>query len=195
MALTSSFHISANILSIEETKLKEAKADPASFEYFYTKYHEQIFRYIYQRIDSKDTAADLTSQVFMKALMNINSFQYRGIPFSSWLYRIAMNEMNQMFRKKKVQHTLNMDLEDIKDMAEEIESGDKEEQIKAIINEIDGLKDEDVLLIEMRYFEKRPFREIAEILNITENNAKVKVYRILDKIKRELLQTTSKKSK
>ena len=48
------------------------------------------------------------------------------------------------------------------------------------------LAEEELALIEMRYFERRPFKEIGEILNITENNAKVKLYRILEKIKKIL---------
>jgi RNA polymerase sigma-70 factor, ECF subfamily len=48
---------------------------------------------------------------------------------------------------------------------------------------LENLADEDMQMIEMRYFEKRSFKEIGEILDITENNAKVKTYRILDKMK------------
>jgi RNA polymerase sigma-70 factor (ECF subfamily) len=46
------------------------------------------------------------------------------------------------------------------------------------------LKEKDMEIIEMRFFEERPFKEIAEILNITESNAKVKTYRILEKMKK-----------
>ena len=42
----------------------------------------------------------------------------------------------------------------------------------------------DLLLVEMRYFEQRPFKEVAEIMGITENNAKVKLYRALDRLKK-----------
>ena len=47
------------------------------------------------------------------------------------------------------------------------------------------------MLFELRFFEKRPFKEIAEILNLTETNAKVKLYRILERVKK----TLTKKSK
>jgi RNA polymerase sigma-70 factor (ECF subfamily) len=45
------------------------------------------------------------------------------------------------------------------------------------------LPSEDLMLIEMRFFEKRSFKEIGDILSITENNAKVRLYRCLDKVK------------
>ena len=46
------------------------------------------------------------------------------------------------------------------------------------------LPEDELQLIEMRFFEKRSFKEIGEILEITENNAKVKTYRILEKLKK-----------
>ena len=49
------------------------------------------------------------------------------------------------------------------------------------------LPEDDLQLVEMRYFEKRAFKEIAEILEITENNAKVKVYRVLERLKKMIL--------
>jgi RNA polymerase sigma-70 factor (ECF subfamily) len=48
------------------------------------------------------------------------------------------------------------------------------------------LPEDELQLIEMRFFEKRAFKEIAEIMMMTENNAKVKLYRILERIKKIL---------
>ena len=48
------------------------------------------------------------------------------------------------------------------------------------------LNSQDLQLVEMRYFEKRPFKEIAEILEITEVNAKVRMYRVIEKLKKSL---------
>ena len=45
------------------------------------------------------------------------------------------------------------------------------------------MKESDIQLIEMRFFEQRAFKEMGEILAITENNAKVKTFRALDKLK------------
>ena len=55
-----------------------------------------------------------------------------------------------------------------------------------IIEKIAELKDQDLELIELRYFEKRKFKEISQILNISESNAKVKIHRIVSRIKRSL---------
>ena len=58
--------------------------------------------------------------------------------------------------------------------------------LEPMVHALDQLKESDLELIELRYFEKRPYREIADLLEITENNAKVKVHRILERIKRRL---------
>ena len=66
----------------------------------------------------------------------------------------------------------------------------RREQLNLVIEEIAGLPANELELIELRYFEKRPFKEISQILNITESNAKVKVHRIVAKLKHDLKNKT-----
>jgi RNA polymerase sigma-70 factor (ECF subfamily) len=61
-----------------------------------------------------------------------------------------------------------------------------EEYIPLLQRIITTLDEQDLQLVEMRYFEKRPFKEVADILNITEVNAKVKMHRVIEKLKKEL---------
>ena len=58
------------------------------------------------------------------------------------------------------------------------------------MNVIKELPEDELQLIELRFFEKRAFKEIAEILNLTETNAKVKLYRILERVKKTLTKTS-----
>ena len=74
----------------EISQIELAKKNPHHFEILYNRYFESIFRFIYQRMDSKETTADITSQVFLKALVNIGKYTSQGFPFSAWLYRIAI---------------------------------------------------------------------------------------------------------
>lgn len=53
---------------------------------------------------------------------------------------------------------------------------------------LERLEEDELLIIELRFFEKRPFKEIADILEITENYAKVRTYRILEKMKNLFLK-------
>lgn len=135
-------------------------------------------------MDDQDLAFDVTSQVFLKALNNIERYEYRGVPFSSWLYRIAKSEVYQSFRDKKAKRTVNVDTVHLEGFIENWEEDTTEENRKILLSIISSLKEEEVQLVEMRYFEKRSYREIGEILDLTENNAKVKTHRVLNKMKK-----------
>lgn len=179
------YHHTEDKLLKELKWIKYAQKDPRGFEPLYNKYYEQILRYIYQRIDDKDTAYDITSQVFLKALNNIHKYEYRGVPFASWLYRIAKSELYQSFRDKKARRTVNVDTSHLANVMEEMEEpiGGEEER-RLLLHLIGELKEDEVQMVEMRFFEKRSFKEIGEILDITENNAKVKSHRIVKKMKK-----------
>ncbi|OFY87342.1 MAG: heat-shock protein [Bacteroidetes bacterium RIFCSPLOWO2_12_FULL_35_15] len=182
---TSKYHATKTDLANELVQVEDAKKNPAKFAVLYDKYYEQIFRFIYQRLDDKEQAFDATQQVFVKALENLHKYEFRGVPFASWLYRIASSEVNNLFRSQKAQRTVNIDSVSIYGIIEEIQESKIEEyhdKIVAIIAE--NLEEDELQLIEMRFFEKRSFKEMGEILEITENNAKVKTYRILDKLKK-----------
>ena len=182
MTEQSKYHQTKDQLDTEATEVEAAKKDSAQFEVLYNRYYEQIFRYLYHRLDSKEEAFDLTSEVFLKAMLNLSRFEYKGVPFSSWLYKIAFNELNQAFRANKVKRTINIDSTSVHEIIEEMEEG-KEDYKPLLRSAINSLSDTDLNLVEMRFFEKRPFKEIGNILEITENNAKVKLYRVLDNLR------------
>jgi RNA polymerase sigma-70 factor (ECF subfamily) len=126
--------------------------------------------------------------VFIKALLNIGKYEFRGKPFISWLYRIAYNELMQFFRHKKNHRTINADIQDLRFIQEEADIVYFEEFIPQLKELITGLHPDDLILVEMRYFERRPYKEIAEILELSEVNAKVKMHRIIEKLKIQLTQ-------
>lgn len=172
--------------SMEEEMVREAQKDIQAFEKIYDKYYEQIFRYIYQRVAGKDEAFDITSQTFLKAMTNINQFKFKGYPFSSWLYRIASNELNNYFRENKKSPTLNVSDEGLALLTDDINEEKNEVNTDVLLNILSSLNEEDLAFIEMKYLEQRSFKEIGEILGITENNAKVKTHRIIKKIQESI---------
>jgi RNA polymerase sigma-70 factor (ECF subfamily) len=184
MAVNPVYHQTNDRLQEELVLITAAKKDPERFGPLYKKYHEQIFRYVYQRMDDEDLAFDVTSQVFVKALKNIHKYEYRGVPFSSWLYRIAKSELYQAFRDRKARRTVNVESMHIFEMIEEFEEDDSAANKKKLFQCLSLLRDDDLQLIELRYFEKRSYREIGEIIEITENNAKVRTFRALERLKK-----------
>ncbi|MGZ4055195.1 MAG: RNA polymerase sigma factor, partial [Bacteroidia bacterium] len=81
--------------------------------------------------------------------------------------------------------TVNIDSVGVYGIIEEIEETKIDKYHDKIVGIIaEQLPEDELQMIEMRFFEKRSFKEIGEILEITENNAKVKTYRILEKLKK-----------
>lgn len=183
-----SYHKTSEDLERELQQVEAAKADPARFGVLYDKYYKPIFVFIYRRTGNEELTADLASMVFMKAMMNIRKYEYRGVPFSAWLFRIAFNEVNMYFRKSNSERVVSLEKTDISTMIDDMEESGTEENKQVIMNALGQLPEEAVQLIELRFFEKRPFSEVGDIMGITENNAKVKVYRILDKMKSLILR-------
>ena len=66
----------------------------------------------------------------------------------------------------------------------DLEADDMEEWLERLPALLDGLKPQDLELIELRFFESKSFKDIGFILGITENNAKTRTYRILKRIKK-----------
>ncbi|CAG5087622.1 RNA polymerase sigma factor [Parvicella tangerina] len=189
MKHSSSYHQTPEQIDYESKIIERSKTDPNQFRPIYDKYFGQIMQYVYNRLDDKSMAADIAQQVFLKALKNLAKYQSRGLPFSSWLYRIASNELNSVFRKNAKLKTINLSNAVVNTLQEEMPDEDLIEKISLLKKIIKQLKESDYRLIELRFFEGRPFKEISEMLEITENNAKVKTYRALDKL-REMLVTT-----
>jgi RNA polymerase sigma-70 factor (ECF subfamily) len=167
----------------EEQQILAARQNPAHFNVLYQKYYAPILKFVYQRVTSRADAADITQQVFLQAMLSLHKYEFRGLPFSSWLYRIAINEMNNIFRKNEKQRGINLNDSHLKDVAEEIGEMNIEVQEQVLLEALTTLDEDDYQLVEMRFFEKRPFKEIGEILNISEPNAKMRLYRILEKLK------------
>ncbi len=184
MAVNPVYHQTKDRLLDEMTLISSAKKDPERFGPLYKKYHEQIFRYVYQRMDDQELAFDVTSQVFIKALSNLHKYEYRGVPFSSWLYRIAKSELYQAFRDRKARKTVNVENMHVFEMIEEFEEDDSYDNKNKLLLCLKQLNEKDLQILELRYFEKRSYKEIGEILEITENNAKVKSFRALEKLKK-----------
>ncbi len=186
MSFNPRYHHTTTQLQEEQLIIEAAKVNPEHFGPLYDKYYKQIFGYVYQRMDDKDTAFDLTAQVFLKALTNIKRYEFKGVPFASWLFRIAHSEVMQLFRDQKNKRCVNADVGDMRNICEEVQEPFFEEYLPALQQVIKTLPEEDLQLVELRFFEKRAFKEIAEILDITENNAKVRMYRVLERLKKTI---------
>jgi RNA polymerase sigma-70 factor (ECF subfamily) len=138
---------------------------------------------VLKRVGDKNDAADITSQVFLKALSNLKRFKHVGASFSAWLLKIAHNETLYHFRKTAKQRNVIISNDVISNVKDE-EGFDLENLYSKLSLALQELRTEALQLIELRFFEQRPFREIGVILDISENNAKVKTYRAIEQLRK-----------
>jgi len=179
--------VSQNAIDQEWEDVKAAQKNAAAFRPLYERYYEQIFRFVYRRTAEEALTADICSQVFLKAMQKIKTYTFRGVPFSAWLYRIANNEITQHYRHAKKSRVVSIQEIQLEEMTDEIDNFDYEKQRNNLLNALNNLSESDMQIIELRFFEQHSFKEVGQILNITENNAKTRTYRALEKIKRHVL--------
>lgn len=173
-------------LELERRLIEAAKKDPDRFVDLYEKYYDQIYRYVYRRAGGdKDTTHDLVSQTFMDALSHINSFTWQGYPFSSWLYKIAHNNVIKWYRKANKSNYVPIEeargLSDDRRGQEELTDAVlAKEQINAMMA---NLEEDEREILRLKFFEGLSNIEIAEIMDLSVSNIGVKVFRTLKKAK------------
>lgn len=184
MSVNAHFHQTQALLLEEQNWVTQAKADPAKFEPLYRKYYTPIVRYLLQRSDDPEAAYDIASQVFIKAIKNLNQYEFRGVPFGSWLYRIAKSELYQQYRERQSAKTVRLDNLQVATFDDIIfDTSEGEVNQTRLLSCLRNLKEDQLKLIEMRFYEQLSFKEIGEVLDITENNAKVKTFRAVEKLR------------
>ena len=168
---------------ITEEDVASLKRDIKGFNIVYDTYFERLFQYLYRRTDSEDLASELTSRTFLQALENITGYEYRGIPFSSWLYRIASNELYKYYRKTKKHQVYSIEEWRLFEVVREESEVDIEKLVANLKTYLGELKDDELNILELRFYEELEFAEIAYILDKKESAVKMRLYRCLDKLK------------
>ncbi len=174
------------MLDGEKDIIKKAiKGEAKAFGLLYDHYQPQIYRFVFLKVSHREEAEDLTHQVFLKTWQNITEYEFQGFPFSSWLYRVARNQVIDYYRTKKN----NLCLEDIVELKTEnpvpkaIDNAlDIEKVRKAIIQ----LKPEQQDVIILRFIEDFPIQTTASILNKSETAVKLLQHRAIKNLKKIL---------
>src|SRR3974390_1040141 len=81
------------IVPDERLLIEAVQRDPSRFAELYELHFERVYAYVVRRVRQRADAQDVTSEVFHQALENLDRFEWRGVPFASWLFRIAANEI------------------------------------------------------------------------------------------------------
>lgn len=179
----------------EHALIECAKADPQAFGILFDRYYSPIFGYVLRRVGKWNDAQDITSEVFLKALKSLWRYRWRGIAFSSWLYRIATNEVGMYFRKAG-RAPLSLDQLMVESgfdpasrddlLAEKLEAERQLERHREFLLARSHiatlpLKYQDV--ITLRFFERKSIKEIAEIVGKKEGTVKSLISRALQRLR------------
>ncbi len=168
----------------EYSILEKSRKDPRAFGVLYEKYFDRIFNFIYRQTDDEELTADLCAQTFLIALKNVDKYQFRGVPISAWLYKIASNEVNKHYRKKNRNKVFSIEEMRVRELIEQANEEYDEEIIQRLMNFLKDLPTDMLQVLELRFFEDKDFKEIAFILDITESGAKMRTYRALDRLRK-----------
>ncbi len=167
-------------LEEEKVWIAASKLDIGGFEPLYKHYYDEIYRFIYRRTDSQVLAEDLCANTFYKALRNISKYEFRGKPFGHWLYRIAGNEVNRHYRKRRPLFIIDHQKVSEPLGIERSETHDIEKKLRFVFTQ---LSETDIWFIELKYFEGLTFKELSIRLDQGESAVKMRHYRLLDKMK------------
>jgi DNA-directed RNA polymerase specialized sigma24 family protein len=98
-----------SLLKNEKEIITRIKKNPQEFEIIHNAYFDRIFAYIVKRTLDYDRAKDISSEVFIKAFLSIQTFKWTSTPLVIWLFKIAQNEICLYFRNKKYrpEHVIN----------------------------------------------------------------------------------------
>lgn len=167
----------------EADEIRAACSDMQAFRPLYERYYRRVLGFVYNRVENKELAFDLTSQVFYEAMQSMHRYVNRGLPFSAWLFRIALNVLGKHFRAGKVRRTVSLNESGLFQIQDECGASAGDTELYRVLQ---TLNEKEMQLVEMRFFEQRSFSEIAAILMVSESAAKQRLYKILLLLKERL---------
>lgn len=157
--------------------VEAAQTDPARFADLYEIHFERVYAFIASRVRNRQEAEDLTSEVFRHALQNLKRFEWRGVPFSAWLMRIAANAMAD--RWQRVARDRGEPPPDPPDAAatEDIER-------RALLYQlVDALPPEQRRVVVARFVEEKSIRDLAREVGRSEGAIKQLQFRALQTLR------------
>ncbi|NBA86504.1 sigma-70 family RNA polymerase sigma factor [Emticicia sp. CRIBPO] len=153
------------------------------FEQLYSEYQDKIFRLCYGYARNPELASDLTQDCFIRVWENIRSFRNES-SVSTWIYRIAVNNCLLYLRKNR-SGKISFEYIDKDIPYQEDENANKEESIENLYRAIQKLQETERAIISM-VLEDMSYKEIGDVMGISENSVGVKVHRIKRTLKNEL---------
>ena len=172
-------------LEEERLLIEAAKADPAVFQQLYDRYFDQIYSYVYYHCGSREQAEDITAATFQRGLEDLPNFQWRGIPYSAWLYRVAGNVLSRDRRRPAW-----LELQDIQYRGGEPDEPEtlvlQMDENSRLQEAIHALPPDQRQAILLRFFAGMRNKEVGTVMNRSEGAVKLLVFRAVGNLRKEL---------
>lgn len=176
----------------EAALVAAAQRDPRAFGPLYELYVDRIYRFVYRRVGTHHEAEDITAQTFQQALQALPSYEWRGLPFGAWLFRIAGNLINRRGRGSGRE----IAVEDVTvfsgfeesddDPAEQVWRAEEASELDALIRRLPP-DQQRVLVLKFSHGMKN--REIGDLLGRSEGAIKQLVHRALVSLRAAMEQS------
>jgi RNA polymerase sigma-70 factor, ECF subfamily len=171
-------------LAAERDMVLAAQRDRAAFAPLYERYVDQIFAYAYSLTHNRELAEDVTAATFAKAMEELPRFEWRGVPYSAWLYRVAAN---LVARDKRRPGWIELSPHHADDAVEGPEAvaaqRDRDAYIRAAVAELPADQRQAVLL---RFGGDLRNKQIAEIMGRSEGAVKLLTFRAMTTLRKRL---------
>jgi RNA polymerase sigma-70 factor (ECF subfamily) len=168
----------------ERLLIEAAQRDPACFAELYENNFERVYAYIVRRVENRTETEDLTAEVFHHALANLKRFEWRGIPFAAWLFRIAANLISDRWQRSG--REVGQDSGEI-DRAQ-VSPADIEEieQRAALYRLVEMLPADQKRVVVLRFVEQKSIKEVAKEIRKTEGAVKQLQFRAISTLRSRL---------
>jgi RNA polymerase sigma-70 factor (ECF subfamily) len=168
--------------SDEALRIEAARQDPGQFAVLYEAHFELVYAFVARRVKGRAEVEDLTSEVFRRALAGLPSYESRGAPFAAWLFRIAANAVVDRARRAKRRPPAEADLAPEPSEPERLDA----ESRASLFRSVAELPRDQRRVIELRFAEERPIRDIAAALGKSEGAVKQLQLRALAALRKKI---------
>jgi RNA polymerase sigma-70 factor, ECF subfamily len=168
----------------ERLLIEAAQQDPARFAELYELNFDRVYAYVVKRLEDRAESEDVTAETFHQALVNLKRFEWRGIPFAAWLFRIAANLISDRWHRSGRETTDEPGaIEMAQASATEIE---EVERRATLFRLVDTLPAEQKRVVVLRFVEQKSIKEVAREVQKTEGAVKQLQFRALSTLRARL---------
>ncbi len=173
--------LSGKQLEAERELIEASQRQPRRFAQLYERYFDRVYAFALTRTGERTAAEDVTAETFRQAFENLSRFEWRGVPFSAWLFRIAANAATDHRQRASREGVL----------PEVVEAGEESWEARLIEVEtrarlfelVRRLPNDQRRVIVMRFGEEKRINEVARVMGRTEGAVKALQHRAMETLR------------